>query len=671
MGKYQANLPSVLNPVGDICVEVKIPAHPDYVKLFVRAIRMLEVNRMYERDEALSAKIVCEQWRDRTVNPVIEALATGTGMCGVDGECLAYPPFASFISFYPQNPYTEPDLVPPDFLAPPFFVNGKDAAHDLPNYEKGDIIVNFAAINLEPVWNLDNTPRIELCLEGSGVVELHLLKTVQGGAAVISVDNPIDLGDIISGVIGAGIEIISLNQDIISLPPETAEEVIIEQEITTEGEHTLYIYFLPTLDDSLIPLFFGGGLREISLCGNIRPCGTPAPEPPPPLEGVTELKPEFQFTADCGLEYQLRDQNEEIVQGWTAVAGWVDNAALCFGVGASMATKDDIRDGMYEAFNRLAAQVVSGRYLNISIDDEGNITDPSLETPEGELPVDDPATPDVNESLEAQNGGSVRVVDYLQQILTSMETWRSGTVTAQQAEDRLVLLYGFEQANANVFAQYYYTVYAGATGVITLNESTLDSLFFCRGVSIATFSKYIFESHATAGEVPALEVLAENLNQQQLTNWFNEGTQFPATKYLIYSCTKIATEEATLDMSTAETVTVNLSGVWKNNHRYRVQVSGTFTDSDNADVINDAFWSINTSTGVKTFQGASFISTAGVVNLTSAEVPYQPSHAYNVIVEKTGGSASGQLSRSNAPFDLPNTTGILTAIITDEGEFVV
>lgn len=121
MGKFEANLPSVLEPVGDICVQVTIPAHPDYVKLFVRAVRMLEVNRMYARDENLSAKIVCAQWRDRTVNPLIEALATGTGACGVDGECLAYPPFASFISYFPQNPYTDPDLVPDGFLAPPFY----------------------------------------------------------------------------------------------------------------------------------------------------------------------------------------------------------------------------------------------------------------------------------------------------------------------------------------------------------------------------------------------------------------------------------------------------------------------------------------------------------------------------------------------------------------------
>lgn len=327
---------------------------------------------------------------------------------------------------------------------------------------------------------------------------------------------------------------------------------------------------------------------------------------------------------------------------------------------------------MYKVVNDVAKQVVSGRTTDISVDGDGVVTDPTTTKPEDKLPEDNPATPDVDEGLEAQNGGSVRVVDYLQQILTKMEQWRlSGTIIDQQAADRLILLYGFEDTKANIFSTYYYATYAGAHGTITLNEDTLDSLFYCRGTSIATFSKYIYDNHATSGEVPALEVLAENLNPEQFANWFNEGTQYPATKYLVYSCTRIATEQATLDMSTAEIVTVSLSGVWKTNHRYRVQVSGTFTDSDNPNIISDAFWSVDTSTGIRTFQGANFIATAGVVALTAAEVPYQPSHAYNVIVEKTGGSAAGSLSRNNNPMNLPNTTGILTAIVTDEGEFVV
>src|SRR5215213_6486516 len=120
MGKFEANLPAVLNPDGDICVQVSIPNHPDYVKLFVRAIRMLEVNRMYERDEGLSAKIVCEQWRDRTVNPLIETLASGLG-CGDElADCISYPAYAGWIHYFPDNPYTV-DPTPAGYLLPAWY----------------------------------------------------------------------------------------------------------------------------------------------------------------------------------------------------------------------------------------------------------------------------------------------------------------------------------------------------------------------------------------------------------------------------------------------------------------------------------------------------------------------------------------------------------------------
>jgi len=308
MSKYGANLPAVLNPVGDTCVQVFIPNHPDYIKLFVRAIRMLEVQRNYARDETMTgAKIVTEQWRDRTITPLIEALANSTGSCGVDGECLAYPPFASFISYHPQNPYTEPDLIPEGFEQPPFYINGKDPAHDLPNYDNGDVILDFGSINIEPSWDLAKTPRIELCLEGSGVAEIHFLNIVQGGAAIVSLDNPVDLGDIIAGLIGDGIDSIDLNQDIISLPPETAQEIIFETDTVGAGLHTIYIVFLPILDDSLLPLRFGGGFRGVQLCDFVEQ----------PDVGISNIR--FD-EASCELQI-LVEGEWEIVPGWE---NWLD-----------------------------------------------------------------------------------------------------------------------------------------------------------------------------------------------------------------------------------------------------------------------------------------------------------------------------------------------------------
>lgn len=673
MSRFEHNLPAILNPVGDICIEVTIPAHPDYVSLFIRAVRQLENNRLYRRDEVLGAdvKIVQEQWRNRTVTPLIESLASGTGICGVDGECLAYPPFAGFISFTPQNPYTEPDLVPDGYELPPFYVNGKDAEHTLPNYENGDVIVNFGAINLDVGFGLENAPQIVLCLEGSGVVELKLLAIAQGGVVVLTVDNPPDIFDILAGILSDGLLIVDLNQDIISLPPETATEIIQELTIETEGEHNVYITFLPILDDSLIPLRFGGGLRAVDLCGNIRPCGMPAPEPPPPLDGVTELKPEFQFTADCGMEYRLRDQEENIVQDWQAVPGWVDNAALCFGVG-NMATKDDIRDGIYEAFNRLALQVASGRFTDIVVGEDGEVSEP-VEDGEGAIPVDDPETTEINEALEARCGGAIALAAKLDKILLDMHTWfASGTINDQMAEDRLVLLYGFEQANANVFAQAWYGVYINSSGTVDLNNTVLDELFFCKGANLTTFARYIYEEHATAAEVPILEVFAENLTEEQISLWFTDGTTIPSKAYETYGCTKIDDEQIILDMSTAEVPSILTSGTWKANHRFRGICQGTFTDTDNPTILRDTFWEIDTASGVKTFRNSTLFSGGTITGAsTAAQIPYEETHVYNVIVQKGNSDNQTTVSVNNVPFNLPNTTGILTIDITDLGEIDV
>lgn len=675
MPRFEHKLPSVLEPIGDICVEVTIPAHPDYVALFVRAIRMLETNRLYQRDEALSAKIVVEQWRRRTITPLIEALASGSGMCGVDGECLAYPPFAGFISYYPQNPYTEPDLIPEGFEAPPFYVNGKDAAHTLPNYETGDIIVDFGAINLEPSWDLSKTPRIELCLEGSGVAEIHFLNIVQGGVAVISLDNPVDLGDIISGIIGDGIDSIDLNQDIVALPPETAEEIIIEVEVPTEGEHTIYIYFLPTVNDSLIPLNFGGGLREISLCGNLRPCGVPAPEPPPPLDGVTELKPEFQFTADCGMEYRLRDQEDNIVQDWQPIPGWVDNAAACFGAFMSMdydQLMEAIAAGIYKAGNNFAKQVVSGRTHDIVVGSDGAVSDPTTETPEESLPEDDPATPEIDESLAAQSGAMLAVRSGFQEMLGRLDGFFATSTPDTVAQVYMENLYIIADTEILLLAiQQYYNYRTTPNPAYTIPE-TLAQFFFCKGLTLGTMTEWALDIAPDAID-DAFIYLYRCLDPAQIAQWFNKGVVIPSTVYNTYPCTKIRTETITLNMANANPVQASTNGVWKLGHRMLIEITGSYTDSDNPTLLGDGMYRVDNSTGIKTFNPITFSFSGGVTTPTQAQVPYESSHAYAFTVEKPegGNDAAGIIAKPESTMVPPNRTGTLIITITDLGEFVV
>lgn len=77
---YEHKLPTVLNPTGDIIVPLCIPHDPHWISLLLGSIGTLEQVDYYQRDpnyDDENAQIVAEQWRDRTITPLIEAIATG------------------------------------------------------------------------------------------------------------------------------------------------------------------------------------------------------------------------------------------------------------------------------------------------------------------------------------------------------------------------------------------------------------------------------------------------------------------------------------------------------------------------------------------------------------------------------------------------------------------
>lgn len=246
-------------------------------------------------------------------------------------ECYDYSTYASFMRYTPTNPYITPDEVPEGYETQPFIVNGENG-NDIPNYEHFDVIVPNAAITLDIDWwttIAGQLPTIEIMVQGEGKAFIKMLTLPNGGLAVITVDNPPDLLDIIAGIVTAGENIIDLNQDLVSLPPETAQELIFPLDIAGSGLHTIYIVFLPILDDSFIPIRFGGGFRGVQLCDFVEQ----------PEMGITNLRVE-----DCNLEQQIDGE-------WTVVEGWEDFLAFCLpsggggGVAAFKTTTYDIELG--------------------------------------------------------------------------------------------------------------------------------------------------------------------------------------------------------------------------------------------------------------------------------------------------------------------------------------
>jgi len=270
-------------------------------------------------------------------------------------ECYEYPSYASFMAYSPVNPYLEPDTIPEGYETQPFLVNGENG-NDIPNYEHFDILVPFDALTLDVNWFEDiggQLPQIAVGVQGAGKAFIKMLTQVQGGLAVITVDNPPNLLDILAGIITSADNILDLNLDIVSLPPETASEIIYEVDIVGTGLHTVYIVFLPILDDSLIPLRFGGGFRGVTLCDFVEQ----------PLMGIQDIR--FN-DATCNLE-TLVDGEWAIVTGWENWLDCVPSGGGGGGGGSLVATthKQDLGVATVTSSTASAAAITQATWAHI------------------------------------------------------------------------------------------------------------------------------------------------------------------------------------------------------------------------------------------------------------------------------------------------------------------
>lgn len=221
-------------------------------------------------------------------------------------ECFEYPTYASFIGYEPENPYVQPDLVPDGYLIPPFYVNGQNG-HDDEGYQEFDVISPFGAFEFLGNWFdiLDGfLPQITIIVNGAGKAFVKLLPVFNGGMACVTLDAPPNLADIFLGIITGGDNILDLNLDVVSVPPETAKEIIYELDIVGTGIHTIYITFLPVVDDASVPLRYGGGFRGVQLCNFVEQ----------PAMGIQNIR--FDG-ASCQLQV-LEDGD------WVQVTGWED-----------------------------------------------------------------------------------------------------------------------------------------------------------------------------------------------------------------------------------------------------------------------------------------------------------------------------------------------------------
>lgn len=174
----------------------------------------------------------------------------------IDG-CASFPPDSPIITYAPQNPFTQPDYIPPGYIAVPFLeVTAGSLLSFFPGAQVGDVISGYLSLPILTPAIGEGLARFRVHLSGAGVCELHLIRFPGAGAVLITTDDdPLT------------VRTINLNKDIIQLPAETIGEVVVEVPITHLGEHHIDVTFVPRFDDTAIFLSYGGGIRSVSLCG--------------------------------------------------------------------------------------------------------------------------------------------------------------------------------------------------------------------------------------------------------------------------------------------------------------------------------------------------------------------------------------------------------------------
>lgn len=175
---------------------------------------------------------------------------------GIKSNCTTYPPSAGFITFEPADPYAEIQVIPDGYTGVPFrILQANDLDVLLFYLQVGDVMATAP-----PIAAGINFPRFRVTVTGTKEVELHLLTHPVGGFALISVD-----GSLIPTVA-------DLERDLSAIPPESAVEVVHNVQTFGEGEHTIDVTFIPTLDGDLIPIGFGGGVRSVTVCRDPEEC---------------------------------------------------------------------------------------------------------------------------------------------------------------------------------------------------------------------------------------------------------------------------------------------------------------------------------------------------------------------------------------------------------------
>lgn len=216
----------------------------------------------YERDEDKRAKDVARAWFDVVEEARRAYLGLQPATCDFNlGDCVDYPAQSMFIDYQPQNPFTDPELVPSGYMLPPFtVVKDTDILLLALGYQEGDVITDITRI---PTWSPPfpmpegGYTRFRISVTRKSEIELHFLSMPIGGIALVTKN----------GEIGTA-QIVDLGFNVVEGQPTTIDEIIEEVAIEEETGGYIDVTFLPLPSpESLVR--YGGGFRSVTICQDV------------------------------------------------------------------------------------------------------------------------------------------------------------------------------------------------------------------------------------------------------------------------------------------------------------------------------------------------------------------------------------------------------------------
>lgn len=338
--------------------------------------------------------------------------------------------------------------------------------------------------------------------------------------------------------------------------------------------------------------------------------------------------------------------------------------------GGGMATKDDIRDGMYEAMNMLAKQIVSGRTTNISVGEDGTVSDPSDTDVGSDLPEDDPTTP-INEESTAKMGGCVSLSRAIESFLDKVDTYYGATngTPATPVQDASVLIeasFPCDKTLMDAAIVAYYS-YRNTNPRILFDVSQAMQLFlFCHGANEGAWNQWLVDQSGYAiGKFNTVHGLTEGLLPEFWSSYFNQGTDKPSTVYLEAGCVPSPRE---IMLLTVFNTNVTSQTGWKPNHRLKFTVTGVLTDP--AGHKRD-FWYYDANNAAPLFVPASMSMQlgTGITKPTINQVPFSATGSYIFTIDTPAASGSLVLNMAaGGVFNSPFTGAPITVTIDDLGE---